>query len=123
MPDAPPLATVATPSAAPPAAAAAPSAPAQQAAPAPSQRVTPGSPEWAALSTEQRHAALRGPENPRARGHSPHIEQREAAAARAAGEPPAAADPAAPVAASTEKHKIGAYEVSESELAEMMQRQ
>jgi hypothetical protein len=115
---------LATPSA--PPAAGNPPAPAQQAAPAPSQRVTPNSPEWAALTTEQRHAALRGPENPRARGYSPAIEQREAAAARAAGEAPndpAAADPTAPAAASTEKLKVGKYEVSEAELAGMMDRQ
>jgi hypothetical protein len=68
---------------------------------------------------------LRGPENPRARGHSPAVEQRQAAAARASGEPPkeaAAADPNAP-AASTEKLKVGKYEVSESDLAGMMDRQ
>jgi hypothetical protein len=99
------------------------SAPAQQAAPAPAQRVTPGTPEWAALSAEQRHAALRGPENPRARGHSPAIEQREAAAARAAGEPPPSDDSQAPPANSVEKVKIGKYEVSEAELAAMMDRQ
>jgi hypothetical protein len=124
MSDAPTLATTPTPSATP--AAGNPPAPAQQAAPAPAQRVTPGTPEWAALTTEQRHAALRGPENPRVRGHSPAIEQREAAAARAAGEPPkdhTAVDPAAPAAASTEKLKVGKYEVSESELAGMMDRQ
>jgi hypothetical protein len=119
------LATVATaPSA--PAAPAPSAAPAQPAAPAPAQRVTPGTPEWANLSAEQRHAALRGPENPRARGHSPAVEQREAAAARAAGEPPqdqVAADPATPAAASTEKLKVGKYEVSEAELASMLDRQ
>jgi hypothetical protein len=84
-------------------------------------KVTPGSKAWAEMTAEQRHAALRGPENPRARGYSPAVEQRQAAAARAAGERPqdqAAVDPAA-VAASTEKHKIGAYEISESELGEM----
>ena len=123
MSDSPTLATTPTPSAAPVAA----PAPAQQAGPSPAQRVTPGTPEWAALSTEQRHAALRGPENPRSRGHSPAVEQREAAAARARGELPQdkpAADPeAAALAASTEKHKIGAYEISESQLGEMMTRQ
>ena len=104
-------------------------APAPRAAPqspAPAQRVTPGTPEWSALTTEQRHEQLRGPANPRARGHSPAVEQREAAAARAAGEPPqdpTAADPAAPAAASTEKVKIGKYEVSESDLAGMLDRQ
>jgi hypothetical protein len=95
----------------------------QPAAPKP---VTPGSKAWAEMTAEQRHAQLRGPENPRARGHSPAIEQREAAAARAAGEPPrdpAAVDPAAPAAASTEKLKVGKYEVSEGELASMMERQ
>jgi hypothetical protein len=78
------------------------------------------------MTADQRHAALRGPENPRARGHSPAVEQREAAAARAANEPPkdpAVADPAAPAAASTEKLKVGKYEVSEAELASMMDRQ
>jgi transcriptional regulator with XRE-family HTH domain len=78
------------------------------------------------MTQEQRHAQLRGPANPRARGHSPAVEQREAAAARAAGEPPqdpTATDPAAPAAASTEKLKVGKYEVSEAELASMMDRQ
>jgi hypothetical protein len=93
-------------------------------APAPVQRVTPGTPEWAALSAEQRHAALRGPENPRARGHSPHVEQREAAAAKAANpaDQPAAVDPNAPEH-STERLRVGRYEVSEAELASMMDRQ
>jgi hypothetical protein len=118
MPDIPTLATTPTPSAAP--SAGSPPVPAQHAAPAPSQRVTPGTPEWAALTQEQRHSELRGPENPRARGHSPAIEQREAAAARAAGEPPAGDHPEAPAANSAEKVKIGKYEVSESELASMM---
>jgi hypothetical protein len=68
---------------------------------------------------------LRGQENPRAVGHSPARDQREAAAARAAGEPlqdPAADDPQAP-AHSTEKLKVGRYEVSEQELASMLSRQ
>jgi len=91
---------------------------------APSQRVTPGTPEWAALTTEQRHAALRGPENPRARGHSPAIEQREAAAAKAGNLPEQpVVDPNAPPAHSTEKQKLGKFEVSEAELASMMDRQ
>jgi hypothetical protein len=108
-----------------PAAATAPAAPVltnRTGQTAPVAKVTPGSPEWANLTTEQRHAHLRGPENPRARGHSPAVEQREGAAARAAGEPPAANDPQAP-AHSTEKLKVGKYEVSESELASMMDRQ
>jgi hypothetical protein len=88
-------------------------------------KVTPGSKAWAEMTAEQRHAALRGPENPRARGHSPAVEQRQAAAARAAGEPPkdpAAVDPTA-AAASTEKLQVGKYSVSEADLASMMDRQ
>jgi hypothetical protein len=67
-------------------------------------------------------------ENPRARGYSPAIEQREAAAARAASEPappaePApAADPQEPLPAG-EKFKVGKFEVSEGELAAMLERQ
>jgi hypothetical protein len=88
-------------------------------------KVTPGSKAWAEMTADQRHAALRGPENPRARGYSPAVEQRQAAAERAAGNPPpdpAAVDPAVP-AHSTEKLKVGKYEVSEAELASMMDRQ
>ena len=109
---------------APPAAAPA-SSPAQQTAPAPTQRVAPGTPEWAALTQEQRHAALRGPDNPRARGHSPAVEQREAAAAKA-GNPPeqtAVVDPNATPAHNTEKLQVGKYQVSEAELAGMLDRQ
>ena len=116
------IATVAiTPSAAPPATST-PPAPAQPGSS--EQRVTPGTPEWAALTTEQRHAALRGPENPRARGHSPAVEQREAATDRASGskEQPGA-DPQTQPEHSTEKLKIGKYEVSEADLATMMERQ
>src|SRR5580692_2860448 len=106
MPDAPTLATAATtPSAAPPAAGN-PPAPVQHAAAPAVAKVTPGSKAWAEMTAEQRHAQLRGPENPRARGHSPAIEQREAAAARAAGEPPAGDDPQTPPANSAEKIKI-----------------
>jgi hypothetical protein len=97
--------------------AAQPPAPAQQPA-----RPTPGSKAWAEMTPEQRHAQLRGPENPRARGHSPAIEQREAAAARAAGEASPAADQQPP-AAQGEKFKIGKFEVSEGEIETMMQRQ
>jgi hypothetical protein len=101
-----------------------PSAPAPAAAPSAPPRATPGTPEWRNLSDAERHAQLRGPENPRARGHSPARDHREEVAAReAAPQDRPAADPAAPAAASTEKQKIGAYEISESELAEMMQRQ
>jgi hypothetical protein len=101
-------------------------APAPQAAPAP---VTPGSKAWAEMTLEQRHAQLRGPENPRARGHSPAIEHREAAAARAPGEaPPAAGEQQAPAAPSGdpqtgEKVRVGQYEISPEELGTMMQRQ
>jgi hypothetical protein len=73
------------------------------------------------MTPEQRHAQLRGPENPRARGHSPARDQREAAA-DAPADRPAADDPQAP-AHSTEKLKVGKYEVSEAELAGMMDRQ
>ena len=97
-------------------------APAPQAAPAP-PKVTPGSKEWSQLTPEQRHAQLRGPENPRARGWSPAIERREAAAARATGEAPPAADLQQPPEAQGEKFKIGKYEVSEVELGAMMDRQ
>jgi hypothetical protein len=120
MPDAPAILTGTTP-ATPPNNSPAP-APAQQAAPAVA-KVTPGSEAWAAMTPEQRHAQLRGPANPRARGHSPAIEQREAAAARAAGEPPAGDDPQAPAANSVEKVRVGKFEVSEGELASMMDRQ
>lgn len=102
-------------------------APAPRAAPqspSPAQRVTPGSPEWAALTTEQRHEHLRGPENPRARGHSPARDQREAMAARNGNEPaPDAASTDTPSAASTERFKLGRYEISEAELAGMMEQQ
>jgi hypothetical protein len=121
MPDAPAILTGAP--ATPPNNSPAP-APAQQAAPAPAAapamaKVTPGSKAWAEMTAEQRHAQLRGPENPRARGYSPAIEQREAAAARAAGEAPAGDDPQAPPAAG-EKVKIGKYEVSEEEVGDLM---
>jgi hypothetical protein len=129
MSDGPTLATVATASPASAAPVVPSAAPAQQSGPAPApwQRVTPGTPEWAALTTEQRHDQLRGPANPRAVGHSPARDQREAAAARAAGEPPrqdqGTVDPTAAAAASAEKLKVGKYEVSEAELASMMDRQ
>jgi hypothetical protein len=72
---------------------------------------------------EQRHAQLRGPENPRSRGHSPARDQREAAA-RAESTDGAAptGDPQAPPPTG-EKIKIGKYEVSEAELGTMMDRQ
>jgi hypothetical protein len=87
--------------------------------------VPPGSPEWDGLTTEQRHDQLRGPPNPRARGYSPAVEQRQAAAAKAGNpqEQPVAADPNAPVEHSTERLKVGKYEVSEADLASMMDRQ
>jgi hypothetical protein len=61
----------------------------------------------------------------RAVGHSPARKQREAAAAAKPGDPPQpqpAVGPNAP-AHSTEKLKVGQYEVSEAELAEMLNRQ
>jgi hypothetical protein len=125
---------------------AAPSAPSAQPAPAPATVVTPGSKAWAELTPDQRHAQLRGPENPRARGHSPARDQREAAAQKVAGTPTqaewlrmtpeqraehtraAAASQSAPPspdapATSAEKVKIGKFEVSEGEIAAMMDRQ
>jgi hypothetical protein len=98
-------------------------APSQQSAPAQAP-VTPGSPEWGALTAEQRHSQLRGAENPRARGHSPARDYWEEVAARATGQPPAQAqaDPQAPQA-SAEKVKIGKFETSEAELGEMLERQ
>jgi hypothetical protein len=82
-------------------------------------------PEWATLSAEQRIEQRRGPPNPRAQGYSPARDQREAAAARAAGEPdPAAPAPAADAPpADTQKFKVGKFETSEAELAAMLDRQ
>jgi hypothetical protein len=105
-------------------------APAPRGAPAApaSQRVAPGSPEWAALTKEQRHEQLRGPANPRSKGHSPARDHREAVAER--GAPPVAGDPARAEAArppegelAAEKFKIGKYEVSEADVGAMMERQ
>jgi transcriptional regulator with XRE-family HTH domain len=112
----------ASPQAAPPAPAPAP-APTPSATPAVA-KVTPGSKAWAEMSTEQRHAQLRGPENPRARGHSPARDQREAAAAQKAGTTPEqrVEAPDGELPANTEKVKIGKFEVSEAELAAMMTR-
>jgi hypothetical protein len=92
--------------------------------PAAAASPAPGSKAWAEMTPEQRHAQLRGPENPRARGHSPARDQREEAAARAAGEQPPSADPQNPPAAtSAEKVKVGKFETSEAELASMLDRQ
>ncbi len=68
------------------------------------------------------------PENPRARGYSPAVQQREAAAARAPGEgtqgeAPPASDSQTPPADAGEKVKIGKYEISETELGTMVKRQ
>jgi hypothetical protein len=97
-----------------PAAAPAPSTPI---APAP---VTPGSKAWAEMSQEQRHAQLRGPENPRSRGYSPARDMREAAAARPGEAPP---DQQREPPADGTKFKVGKFEVSEGEIAAMMDRQ
>ncbi|MDH2343232.1 hypothetical protein [Bradyrhizobium sp. SSUT77] len=76
------------------------------------------------MTPEQRHAQLRGPENPRARGYSPAIEQREAAAAARGKAPdPAAIDGTALEPAAPEKVQVGKYEVSEDELAALLDRQ
>jgi hypothetical protein len=89
--------------------------------------VTPGSKAWADLPPEQRHAQLRGPENPRARGHSPARDTYERirhAQDQAPGEAaPPAGDQQQPPAPAGEKHKIGQYEVSEADLGAMMERQ
>jgi hypothetical protein len=95
------------------------SPPPQQAEPA--ARVTPGSKAWAEMTPEQRHAHLRGPENPRARGHSPARDHWEEVAARAPGDAPPATEQ--PPAEAGPKVKVGKYEVSEGELAAMLDRQ
>jgi hypothetical protein len=122
MPEA--VAAAAAPPAVSPAPAPAPSLSDRSGQPAAPAKVTPGSKAWAEMPAEQRHAQLRGPENPRSRGHSPAIEQRESAAAKAANpqQQPPAVDPDAPTH-STEKLKVGKYEVSEAELASMLDRQ
>src|SRR4030088_175945 len=101
-------------------------APAQQAAPAPAARVTPGSKAWAEMAPEQRHAQLRGSPNPRAIGHSPKRDQMEEAAARASGEGTPGEAPSGesqPPPADGAKFKVGKFEVTEGELAAMMDRQ
>jgi hypothetical protein len=102
-------------------------APAQQpapaAAPAVAKPVLPGSKAWAEMTTEQRHAQLRGPENPRARGHSPARDMREAAAARPPGEVPPSADQQREIPADGTKFKVGKFETTESEFSAMMERQ
>jgi hypothetical protein len=118
------LATTATPST-PPAGGSSP-APSQPAAPAVAKPV-PGSKEFAALTTGQRHEQLRGPPNPRAVGHSPKRDQMEEAAARDAGEgkqqrEAPSGDPQTPSADGT-KFKVGKFEVSEGEIASMLDRQ
>jgi hypothetical protein len=74
------------------------------------------------MTTEQRHAQLRGPENPRARGHSPSRDYWEEVAARGAGEAPPPADQQ-PTPEAGPKIKVGRYEVSENELGSMLERQ
>jgi hypothetical protein len=101
-------------------------APAQQPAPAAAPavaKVTPGSKAWAEMTTEQRHAQLRGPENPRSRGHSPARDMREAAATRSPGEAPPSADQQREIPADGTKFKVGKFETTESELGEMLERQ
>ncbi|WP_156163322.1 hypothetical protein [Bradyrhizobium sp. LTSP857] len=73
------------------------------------------------MTPEQRHEQLRGPENPRSRGHSPARDMREAAA-EAAGDNVPKPD-GEQQAASPAKVQVGKYEVSEDELAAMMDRQ
>jgi hypothetical protein len=104
-------------------------APQQQTAPSPAAPVTPGSKAWAEMSPEARYAQLRGPDNPRSRGHSPARDHREAVAAQATGQdaPPAdpSGEPQAPPEAPADgtKFKVGKFEVSEGDLAAMLERQ
>jgi hypothetical protein len=112
--------TLATIGAAPPAATPPASPPPQQAEPA--AGVTPGSKAWAEMTPAQRHEQLRGPPNPRARGHSPARDHQEEVAARARGEAPLPADQQSPPEAGP-KVKVGKFEVSEGELAAIMNRQ
>ena len=91
------------------------------AAPAVAKPVLPGSKAWAEMSQEQRHAQLRGPENLRARGHSPARDMREAV--RPPGEAPPPADQQQAPPADATKFKVGKFEVSEGEIAAMMERQ
>jgi hypothetical protein len=99
-------------------------APSQQTAPAPAPvPVTPGSKAWAEMTQEQRSAQLRGPENPRARGHSPARDMREAAATRSPGEAPPSADQQQPAPPAGDKIRIGKFETTESEFSAMMERQ
>jgi hypothetical protein len=98
--------------------------PAPAAAPAVAKPVLPGSKAWAEMTTEQRHAQLRGPANPRAVGHSPKRDQMEEAAARAAGEPPVSGDdPQQAPPPAGDKIKVGKFETTESDLAAMLARQ
>jgi hypothetical protein len=108
-----------------------PSMPTQAAAPAPGPAAPPAAaPAPAPKSFSQPAPRPSAPENPRARGFSPARDQREAAAARSAGEPaPDAAGAAAdlqappPQAATGEKVRVGEYETTAEELGSMMQRQ
>jgi hypothetical protein len=108
----------------PPLIAPAPAAPSTQHIESPS-RVTPGSKAWAEMSPEQRHAQLRGPENPRPAA----TRRRETCAKPQCRSPPrpTSSRPApagdTPPPANAEKIKVGKYEVSEGELAAMMDRQ
>jgi hypothetical protein len=111
--------TLATIGAAPPAQTPPAAPPPQQAEPA--ARVTPGSKAWAEMTPEQRHEQLRGPPNPRAQGHSPARDHWDEVAARARGDAPPATEQ--PPAEAGPKVKVGKYEVSEGELAGMMDRQ
>ncbi|MBA2402737.1 MAG: hypothetical protein H0V72_29385 [Bradyrhizobium sp.] len=86
------------------------------AAPAPPPP-SPGTQEFRDLPAEQRHAQMRGPENPRARGHSPARDYREEVAARTAAPNDPPADPAAPAAPlDTTKYKFGDLELTTDEI-------
>jgi transcriptional regulator with XRE-family HTH domain len=115
------LATVGTPSGAPPGGV--PAAPAPS--PSPSSTPAPASASTAPPGAGPRPSA---PPNPRSSGFSPKRNQMEEAAARAAGEVPGEALPPPdqqqqPPADAGARTKVGRYEVSETQLGEMLQRQ
>jgi hypothetical protein len=100
--------------------------PSPQPAPAVAAKpVTPGSKAWAEMTTEQRHAQLRGPENPRILpGYEKmSFAQRRLAQDQARGEAPPPPADRQPAPADGGKFKVGKFEVSEGEIAAMMDRQ
>ena len=102
-------------------------APSQQTAPAPAVPVTPGSKAWAEMTQEQRHAQLRGPPahavtpqlETSARPWRPGHRDKTRPAPTPSGELQAPPEPSA----EGTKFKVGKFEVSEGEIAAMMDRQ